>query len=188
MNSKLIIKYSLIVVLFFSSMGLKAQIVENTQATSDTLRLVPEHSPKKAALLSTFIPGAGQIYNKKYWKLPFLYGGMVLCGYAAVWNQGQYTIYSDAFDLRQSGQSDPFEGIYNDEQLIQIQNYYNKNKELSIVIGVGLYAISFLDANVDAHLYDFDISDDLSLRIEPASFKIENSPLVYSGVKLKIKF
>ena len=170
----------------------------NAEAQSDSIKMTSQvkkkvqpranHSPGKAMLFAIF-PGGGQIYNKKYWKAGVLYAGLGTCVYFANWNQEQYQIYSDAFDMRQAGLDDPYKDIYTDEQLIQIQNFYSKNRELSILIGVGLYALSFLDANVDAHLYEFDVSDDLSFKLEPAFFNMNNtSPVVYSGLRFKLNF
>lgn len=144
------------------------------------------HSPTKATLWA-IVPGGGQIYNRKYWKLAIVYGGIGTCVYFANWNQEQYQIYSDAFDQRENGEEDEFKDIYTDEQLVQIQNFYAQNKELSIIIGAGIYLLSIIDANVDAHLFDFDLSDDLSARIEPTNFKL-NTPLRYTGIKMTIQF
>lgn len=174
--------------LFTFNAGAQTDSIQITSHAKKKATTQADRSPGKAMLFAIF-PGGGQIYNKKYWKAGVLYAGLGVCTYAAIWNQEQYNIYSDAFDMRQAGEDDEFKDIYSDEQLIQIQNFYSKNRELSILIGVSLYAISFLDASVDAHLYAFDVSDDLSFKLEPAFFNMNNNhSMVYSGLRFKINF
>jgi len=149
------------------------------------------HSPKKAMLLSTFPPGAGQVYNKKWWKVPIIYAGIGISVYAAFWNQDQFDLYRNAWNIRNDGNEDTkddFDGIYSDLQLIQIQNYYDKNKEVSIAIAVGFYALNILDANVDAHLFEFDVSDDISMKIEPTVMGFSRYTGTQVGMKLNLKF
>ena len=174
----------------FNGVAQQDTILVESQDSFEAIEEEKAHSPKKAMLFS-LIPGGGQIYNKKWWKVPIIYAGMGLSAYAAVWNQEQYNVYSDAFDIRNDGDEDTkdeFDGIYTDEQLIQAQNYYDKNKETAIVIGVAIFALSILDANVDAHLHEFDVSDDLSLKIEPTVFNLGTSGFNYSGLRLSFKF
>ena len=139
-------------------------------------------SPKRAMWLAIVLPGAGQIYNRKYWKLPFVYGGFVGCAYAMRWNNQMFRDYSQAYlDLMDD---DPGTQSYNqflhlgakiDETNIQrYQTLFKKRKDrfrrwrdLSFFCLVGVYAISIIDAYVDASLSEFDISKDLSLRVEP---------------------
>lgn len=139
-------------------------------------------NPKRAMWLAIVIPGAGQIYNRKYWKLPIVYGGFVGCIYAMRWNDQMYKDYSQAYmDLMDN---DPNTQSYNqflhlgstitEENKERYQNlfkkrkdYYRKYRDLSIFCLVGVYALSVIDAYVDASLSEFDISKDLSLRIDP---------------------
>lgn len=139
-------------------------------------------NPKRAMWLAIVLPGAGQIYNRKYWKLPIVYGGFVGCAYAMRWNNQMYSDYSQAYlDLMDD---DPNTQSYNqflhlgakiDETNIQrYQQLFKKRKDkfrrwrdLSFFCLVGVYALSIVDAYVDASLSEFDISKDLSLRVEP---------------------
>lgn len=139
-------------------------------------------NPKRALWLALVVPGAGQIYNRKYWKLPIVYGGFVGCAYAMRWNNQMYSDYSQAYlDLMDD---DPNTQSYNqflhlgakiDETNIQrYQQLFKKRKDkfrrwrdLSFFCLVGVYALSIIDAYVDASLSEFDISKDLSLRVEP---------------------
>lgn len=139
--------------------------------------------PKRAMWLAIVLPGAGQIYNRKYWKLPIVYGGILGCAYAWRWNNQMFRDYSQAYmDIMDD---DPNTQSYNqflhlgmqitDENKERYQNlfkrrkdYYRKYRDLSIFCLIGVYALSVIDAYVDASLSQFDISKDLSLRIEPS--------------------
>ena len=139
-------------------------------------------NPKRAMWLAIVLPGAGQIYNRKYWKLPIVYGGFVGCAYAMRWNNQMYRDYSQAYmDLMDN---DPNTQSYNqflhlgvkiDETNIDRYKTLFKNRkdrfrrwrDLSVFCMIGVYALSIVDAYVDASLSEFDISNNLSLRVEP---------------------
>lgn len=145
-------------------------------------------NPKRAMWLAIVLPGAGQIYNRKYWKLPLVYGGFVGCIYAMQWNNMMFRDYSKAYqDIMDT---DPTTQSYNqflhlgtritDENKAQYQSIFKSRKDryrrwrdLSFFCLLGVYALSIVDAYVDASLSEFDISDDLTLRVEPA---VMNSP------------
>lgn len=132
----------------------------------------PPHSVSKATWLSAALPGAGQFYNEKYWKIPIVYAGLGAVTYFAVENNRQYQKFLSAFLTRVDGDSttvDEFINIYPEaSQLIELQDLYRRWRDLSIIIGVAVYALNILDAHVDAHLYDYNVNQDLSLRLEPA--------------------
>ena len=138
--------------------------------------------PKRALWLAIVFPGGGQIYNRKYWKLPLIYGGFMGCLYAMNWNNNMYKDYSQAFlDI---SYNDPITASYNSylhlgakitdsnkERYKQIfrsrRDKYRRWRDLSFFVMVGVYALSVIDAYVDAELSVFDISKDLSLKVEP---------------------
>ena len=140
-------------------------------------------NPKRAMWLAIVLPGAGQIYNRKYWKLPIVYGGFIGCLYAATWNNQMYHDYEQAYmDIMDDN---PQTQSYNqflhlgktvDETNIEDykslfkrrKDYYRRYRDLSLFVLIGVYALSIIDAYVDASLSEFDISDDLSLRVAPA--------------------
>lgn len=139
--------------------------------------------PNKAVWRAAIFPGLGQIYNRKYWKLPIVYGGFMALTYAIAWNGKYYRDYSIAYrDLMDTNpETNSFlnflppgsdSSSYPEEWLKSTfkrkNDYYRRNRDLSIIGMIGVYLISILDAYVDAQLYDFDISPDLSLHIEPA--------------------
>lgn len=139
-------------------------------------------NPKKALWLAIAFPGGGQIYNRKYWKLPLIYGGFLGCFYAISWNNTMYRDYSQAFvDIMDN---DPNTNSYNNflpptydvnanlERLQNLfkkkKNYYRRYRDMSIFIAIGVYALSVIDAYVDAELSSFDISKDLSMKVKPS--------------------
>ena len=138
---------------------------------------------KRAMWLAIVLPGAGQIYNRKYWKLPIIYGGFVGCAYAITWNNQMYHDYSQAYlDIMDD---DPNTQSYNQflhlgatidaSNIERYKEIFRKRKDkfrrwrdMGTFVMIGIYAFSVIDAYVDASLSEFDISDDLSLRVEPA--------------------
>ncbi len=157
---------------------------------------------KRAMWLAIVIPGAGQIYNRKFWKLPIVYGGFLGCAYAIRWNNMMYRDYSQAYmDIMDN---DPSTESYNqflhlgatitDSNMSRYQSlfqkrkdYYRKYRDLSIFCLIGVYALSIIDAYVDASLSEFDISRDLSLKVEPAVINNNSSvnPLKSSALGLQ---
>ena len=148
-------------------------------------------NPQRALWLALVIPGGGQIYNRKYWKLPIVYGGFIGCLYAMNWNNNMYKDYSQAYlDIMDD---DPGTASYDkflhlgtkvtDSNMDRYKEIFKKRKDkyrrwrdLSFFVMVGIYALSVIDAYVDAELSVFDISKDLSLRIEPTIMKSDASP------------
>ena len=137
--------------------------------------------PKRALWLALVLPGAGQIYNHKYWKLPIIYGGFLGCTYALLWNQQMYKDYTQAYlDIMDD---DPTTASYNnmlpygyditgrEEHFKSIfkrkKDFYRKNRDLSIFAFFGVYLLSVIDAYVDAQLSTFDITPDLSMKVGP---------------------
>jgi len=157
-----------IILLFFSLSQFSIGQNTNTDSKTDT-SFVKTHSPKKASIFSAVCPGLGQAYNKKYWKIPVIYVGFGVLGYFAVTNNNEYKIYKEAYNLRTDNDSTTIDNYsnYSADNLLTIKNYYRKNLELTVIISAALYILNIVDASVDAHLYDFDISDDLSMKIEP---------------------
>lgn len=143
-------------------------------------RFVP--NPKRALWLSLVLPGAGQIYNRKYWKLPFIYGGFLGCTYALIWNQQMYRDYSQAYldimddDPRTCSYLEMLPPRYDitgrEEQFKKLfkrkKDFYRRYRDLSAFCFVGVYLLSVVDAYVDAQLSEFDISPDLSMSVRPA--------------------
>lgn len=151
------------------------------------------HSPKRATIYSAILPGLGQIYNKKYWKVPVIYAGMGACTYLFFSNNNEYSNLKDELQyrfLQDSLSLNPKYTSYSDQNLISLKNYYQRNRELSLIVGILFYALNIIDASVDAHLFSFDVSDDLSLNVMPYSMfdpRSRNSRLT-NGFTLTLKF
>ncbi len=159
----------------------------NKKTSSGIFKIHTWSEPKKASVLSAVLPGAGQIYNKKYWKLPILYGMGGLLTYNVVLQNNRYLYYKQELLSVLNG------GVSKDglsaQQISLLKNQSKKWRDLSIA-GVALvYVLNILDAHVDAHLKRFDISDDLSVLISPDFFPITGQPYLSSiqyGLKIYV--
>lgn len=132
--------------------------------------LPPVHSPKKAALYSALLPGAGQVYNRKYWKVGVLVAGTGALVYGYRFNTRYYNQFKgELIQRQQTGQAwiDPGLQRYTNDNLNELQSFYRRNRDLTFIGFALLYAANIIDATVDAHLFDFDVSDDLSLIVRP---------------------
>jgi hypothetical protein len=139
------------------------------KAPPDTID-IKKHSALVAGLASAILPGAGQFYNKKYWKVPVLYAGIAVDIYFIVTNLKNYNEFRNAYIANingDSGTTNPYAFVYSASDLLSIQAYYQKYYDLSIIIGVAIYAINILDAVVDAHLFYYDINEKLSMSVTP---------------------
>lgn len=208
----------LILLLILPSLALAQQ--DSTQSVTDTTSVADEYryyidltkkpDAMKAVWLGVIIPGAGQIYNGSYWKLPIVYGAFMGCGYAIGWNQNRYSSYKTAYlDLYNDNQA----GLVSEDKsktyiavlpegydlnrvggvntwmntLKNQQDTYRRFRDYSILATVLVYALSLVDAYVDAQLFDFDISPDLSLKVEPQIYH-DLQQQKSAEVKLAIQF
>lgn len=164
-------------------------------------RFIPDSN--RSVWLAMVFPGAGQIYNRKYWKLPIVYGGFVGCAYALSWNNRMYKDYSQAYlDIMDddpntksyedflplnasiAGQEDRFKEIFKKRK-----DAYRRQRDLSIFAFVGVYLLSIIDAYVDAELSDFDITKELSMKVEPTLFNdVRNQKINSVGLQCSLKF
>ncbi len=121
-------------------------------------------TPAKAAFYSAILPGLGQAYNKKYWKIPIVYGAIGVSLYYYIDSNKSYNQYRDAYKRRLEGFNDDEFSFYNDEQLISAQKFYQRNRDLSALFVVGFYVLNIIDANVDAALIQFNVNENLSVK------------------------
>ncbi|MCL3781783.1 hypothetical protein EMN47_15460 [Prolixibacteraceae bacterium JC049] len=212
--------YRIIIVALIGLLGVNssfAQVLNNNRLSKQDSAIIAQpinkriFSPKKAALMSAIVPGLGQIYNRKYWKLPLVYGGIVGFGALVIWNnnkmqdtkRGLKEFFDDNPDTRfydnvlhytkeefiANGWGN--EAGYNawaESSLKKGRDGYRRNRDLSFLGFMGFYLLQILDATVDAHFKNFDISDDLSLNIDPVQ---QQNPLTgrpYYGLKCQITF
>lgn len=143
-------------------------------------------NPRKATILSAILPGAGQVYNNKAWKVPLIYAGFMTNIYFINFNNKRYQTFRSALFAFDDGDQSQFPSL-NREALVRNVEYWRQNRDLTIVLLVAIYALNIVDANVDAHLSGFDISDDLSLKIEPnvGTFAASGNSM---GLSLKFQF
>ena len=173
-----------------------AAIVVNTDTvpppSQDINKKIFVPNPTKATWLAVVFPGGGQIYNRKYWKLPIIYGGFAGCAYALTWNSKMYKDYSAAYKDAVNGNFNsstitdllPPNYNYTESQLTETlrkrKDTFRRYRDLSIFAFIGVYLLSVVDAYVDAELSNFDITPDLSMKVEPA---IINSQMTGSSNK-----
>ena len=162
----------------------RVSFYERIPTREDSLRYKAfKPDPAKVVWMAAIIPGYGQIMNRKYWKLPIVYGAFLGCAYAISWNSGTYQTYLNAYrdiidtdptttsylSLIPAGRTiDSFGGISSFTNILKTrQDSYHRYRDLSIIATVACYALSIVDAYVDSQLYDFDISPDLTMHIQP---------------------
>lgn len=185
--------------------------MKDTTALQPILSIQSEFKPDpNKALLYALVPGLGHIYNRKYWKLPIIYGAAMGCTYAVTWNNRNYQEYREAYvgimsdtpmaeghnswqNFMESNYQGTAEDWANNEsnknKLKRGRDYFRRYRDLSLIVSAGLYLVSILDAYVDAQLFDFDISPDLSMRVEPAVMpKTSHTDSHAIGVNCSIKF
>ena len=186
--------------------------VDSLMNMNELIRLTPEKfkpNSKKATIYAAIFPGLGQIYNRKYWKLPLVYGSFIGCAYAINWNGSQYNGYKRAY--RDLIDDDPDSNSWYDyrygsylredpekwsvemkrkfgETLKTVRDFHRRNRDLSYIVSVGVYAIWIIDAYVDAQLFDFDVSPDLSMRVEPVLFNSTTGNSRSLGMQLSFSF
>jgi hypothetical protein len=160
-------------------------IVQDTTSGSKNDDIDPL-TPAKAAFYSAILPGLGQAYNKKYWKMPLVYGAIGASVYFYSTNNTKYHEFRDVYKRRLAGYTDDNYRFLSDDRLIRAQQFYQKNRDLSALITAAFYVLNIVDANVDAHLKQFNVDDNLSF--QPAYFNddIYNQPHV--GVTLNYRF
>lgn len=162
---------------------------KNTVVLTDSILRI-KHNPKIAALLS-IIPGGGQIYNHKWWKVPVVYACLGVSGYFIYDFSTKTSLYQKEYIHRINGEIallNPKLAKYPDENILALKNYYRRNMEIAIGAFAILYVLNIIDATVDAHLFYFDISDDLSMKIKPSFNNNYHTGTFSSGLALTIKF
>lgn len=197
-TSLFLIKYIAIFLLFFGVSGLHAQIITDSSSSqtavikSDTSEIprVKKHSPKTATILSLVLPGAGQVYNRKnwWWKVPVIYGVGGALVYSAVFYQNGYDEYRAAYKerLEQGTNKDPLYNRYQTPTLQSIRDSYRDARDMSYVWLVVVYALQATDAAVEAHFFDFNMNENVSLNVQPQVYVAgPNSP---GGLQLTLKF
>lgn len=144
-------------------------------------------SPAKAAFYSAVLPGMGQAYNKKYWKIPIVYAALGTGIYAYTWNNDNYQKYRDAYKLRINGKPDDYDGLngnpfLSEDTLTSAQKSYKSDRDLSILITVGLYVLQIVEASVNAHLLQHNVDDNLSFKPKMIKNKVTNKSIFVGSI------
>ncbi|MCQ2286232.1 MAG: DUF5683 domain-containing protein [Bacteroidales bacterium] len=181
-----------LITLLLCSPRLSAQTEKNVVRihTTDSA-MMKQHNPKIAIALSAVIPGAGQIYNKKWWKTPIIYAGLGASGYFIYFYGSQMKSFQTEYRNRMNGRIEnlrPEYKHYSDENVLAMKNNFSRSMEIAIAATVIIYALNILDAAVDAHLYYFDISDDLSFSAQPYVRQNQFVKHTETGVGFKLRF
>jgi hypothetical protein len=177
-----------------------SMLTATINASMNRERFIPD--PIRSMWLALVFPGAGQIYNRKYWKLPIIYGGFLGCVYALTWNNQMLHDYSQAYlDIMDTdpntksyekmlpigyditGREERFKTVFKNKK-----NFFRRNRDLSIFAFAGVYLLAVIDAYVDAELSTFDISDDLSLHLEPTVIQTQSGKTLGREAVPGIKF
>jgi hypothetical protein len=167
-----------------------AQTSSEKEIKRDTVDLesyATRFDPKKALLFAAILPGMGQVYNKKYWKLPLVYGGFIGFGYGVNFYQKGYIKYKgELFDILETDAQFSKSG-FTESQLRTIVNRYRRERDYMIILLAGMYLLQIVDAHVDAHLKEFDLNPNLHVRLEPIW---ENDMMLgqNKGIALKFRF
>lgn len=199
-----------ILALLLDTVILSAQTTDNERGESESLVVL--HSSRRASMYSAVIPGLGQVYNKKYWKIPIIYTGFGVMGYFIYFNASNYNEYKQAlidftdgdintysylnligpnvdpgrFDPRfGSPDYNPSDEAWFKEQLENNMNYYRRYRDLSVILTFAWYALNIIDATVDGYLFSYDMSEDLSLQLDPQLFYL---PDHMNALGLKFRF
>ncbi len=205
--------FSIFFIILTDNLSVKAQPIT---ISNDSIKVsTPVHkivrSPKKASIYAALFPGLGQIYNRKYWKLPIVYGGYAGLIYVLGWNNNNYRDFFQGYRIiaqYKSAESlkpderlflnnliknpsirldNPATFTYISDQLKSGKDFYRRNRDLTVICIAVLHVLSIIDASVDANLFDFDISSDISMRIEPMPVNLGNQNMGM-GLNLAIQF
>ena len=179
---------------------LTADTVVKETKTATVVKAQKPHSPKKATIMSACLPGLGQVYNGKWWKVPIVYAGLGGLGYLVYNNYSEYNAYLHAYEFKTG---DLPEGVtlsqhetdlasrYSDSQLQTYKESYRRDFEFYTILTIAWYGLNIVDACVDGHLYNYDISDDLSLSIDPwrpVETPIKMPQYAQVGLSFKLNF
>jgi len=185
----------LIMITSFAFLFFHGNLVAQTDTTfvelPDSIR-EKEHSPTKATIMSACLPGLGQVYNRKYWKVPVIYAGFGVMTYFIYTNADEYINYKCAYiESSQGTMNGSYAYLvqkYSASELLSAREYYRRNLEISILLTAVWYALNILDATVDAHLFTFNISSNLTMKVEPALMPSGYSYKPAGGLRLSLHF
>lgn len=175
----------------FSSPASAQESSDTSASEADTI--IYTHSPKKATVFSAVLPGLGQVYNKKVWKVPIIYAGFGALGYFVSFNNRYYKKFKSAYQMRLN--NDPnFNNVYpeysylTDQSLQLAMNTYRRWRDMNAMGFIALYVLQVIDANVDANFFYYDISKDITLKVSPGVVGNDNLLGYAVGLKINLHF
>ncbi|MBV7441612.1 hypothetical protein KRX57_09275 [Weeksellaceae bacterium TAE3-ERU29] len=187
-------RLKIFVILFFISLSAFSQKVENDSIIGDSIYISQElptvqvlelkKNPMKAALYSAVLPGLGQIYNRKYWKAPIVWGLIGTGVGITVWYQNKHDEYRTAYIAELNNEPNKYHGVYTKEVLARAQDFQKRNRDYAIALTILAYAVNILDATVDAHL--FEVRKDKDLQIQPVTIYNPATNNLSPGLALKL--
>lgn len=169
--------------------NLFGQEPDTLQISSEDSVKVKKHTPAKAVLLSAVVPGLGQIYNKKLWKAPIIWAGLGTSIYFVIYNSTGYHEYRTSYLVKigvDTSSDDPYPNSSTEDVLGETETWRKYTELLYITTGA-IYLLNLIDASVDAHLFEFDVSDNLSLHIQPRIFHSSMANQTCTGFTLTLK-
>jgi Family of unknown function (DUF5683) len=192
-SRKVLMALFLIPLLCSANIYAQSEIVQTDNIRSNSKKTEDENisskDPKKASLYSAILPGAGQFYNEKYWKLPIVYAGFGTLIYFIDRNTKYYKDLKQAIIDYPDHDLKYFDNGLTLDQITRGKDIYKRYREMSFIFTAGFYIIQIIDATVDAYLFDWDVGEDISLRLEPAALSSPYSPYNNSfGVRACISF
>jgi len=174
--------FFLVVLHFVLLVPMKAQ--QDSTLTPATKNAIYGNA-RKASILSAVLPGAGQVYNKKYWKVPIIYAGLGTTTYFFIQNLNEYNYYrTNLRAIHDNDEATVNETPYDSDDLVSLKQSSRNRRDISGAIFVGIYLLNIIDANVDAHLATFDVSDNLSIRVQPLIYQ----PDIRTGFRIQLCF
>ena len=168
--NKLQLKKHILIALFLTFSGI-------CEAQESSVKI-----PKRAGMYSAIIPGAGQVYTKKYWKVPIIYAGLITSAYYFKENHDLYDLYKSTY-LNRIDDNNTDNLDYSNTDLITLTEFYRRNREVSALLFTLTYILNIVDASVSAHLFEYDVTEDISLHFQPIYMAKENA----NGLSLSIK-
>lgn len=190
----------LLIFLFFAT-GFSAYSQNSAQDSVKTNQKIPVHSPRRATIYSAVLPGLGQIYNRKYWKLPLVYGGFATLGYFINFNNGVYVTYKRAYSdiIDKNPYTNSFLELkvnkifFQPDKISQLtenlriaKDSWRRNRDLVIIGTIVFYAANIIDASVDANFFNFNVNDDLTFNWVPGPIMCMDNKLM--GIHCVITF
>lgn len=195
LNSKFISLFA--VCLFISISSAFSQQKIDDLIISDSLQVAGQDidplAPARAAFYSSVLPGLGQAYNKKYWKIPIVYAALGVSTYAYIYNNDNYNRSRDAYKLAKAGKPHEFDGsdggvVLSEETLERVQKTYKEDRDLSLLITVGIYALQIVEASVNAHLMQLNTIDDIDITFRPTLYIDPISHKSVAGISFSLGF